>query len=157
MPVRVTYTQLIRDFEDISLGLSHASSIMGEIGKFLEASILLRTSEGIDAEGVPFEGYRSVTYKELRRSRGLPVDKVDMFFGGSMLGALTFEYNEEQARVFFQNTPHVDVFRGTADNKTNAEIAYYNDQIRPFFSISAIEAEKIIRMFGDYVHDLLEK
>jgi len=157
VPVKVTYTQLVRDFENISLGISQARSILGEIGKYLEASILLRTSKGIDAEGVPFEGYRSLTYKELRRSRGLPTNIVDLYFGGSMLGALTFEATAQQARVYFMNTVHVDVFRGTADNKTNAELAYYNDQIRPFFSISARESEEIIRMFGDYVFSLMEE
>lgn len=146
--------------DDVSLklsrlrkGLEDASSLMGEIGSYLIQDILIRTSKGRDVEGLPFEPY-SKSYAKVRADRDLPTNRVDLFFTGQMTSALTYKEAKTQVRLFFMNTPR----RGTpkkdggftSSKATNAEIAFYNNEIRKFFAISPEQRRYVKRLVKDY-------
>jgi len=145
---------------ELEEGVHSAPELMRGIGGRLEYSILARTAKGKDAEGNDFIEY-SKEYARIRELVGLQTSRVDLFFGGSMLGALTHESDKDSAKLFFMNTPHVEhvVVPGhkkkASGKVTNAELAYYNDEVRPFFSISAEEQQMILGMVDDYVEGLI--
>jgi len=87
------------------LKLADTSGLMGEIGTFLNFSLLNRTAKPIneDVHGVPFETY-STSYERLRESKGLPTE-VDLFFTGQMLEKLTYEQTKHQVKLFFADSP----------------------------------------------------
>lgn len=135
-------------FGRLLLGLVDSRDLMGEIGIYLTGSILMRTSEGIDVEGVPFEPY-SISYRRTREKRGLSTDTVDLFFSGQMLNSLTYEETKDQVKLFFMNTPR----RG--GKASNPEIAFYNNEIREFFGISSGEHKEVIKMVEDYIENII--
>jgi len=154
-------TERLRVFlTELEEGVHSTPELMRDIGGRLELSILKRTAEGKDAEGNSFIDY-SKEYAKIRELVGLQTSRVDLFFGGSMLGALTHESDKDSTKLFFMNTPHVEHVRVPGHKKkasgkvTNAELAYYNDEVRPFFSISAEEQELVFRMVNDYVEGLI--
>jgi hypothetical protein len=111
--------------------------IFEEIGAFIKESISLRTAEGEGIEG-PFQPY-SKSYAKVRLKKGLPIDKVDLFFTGSMMGAMTYDAEPKEVRVFFLPT---------YDRKgvSNAAKALYNDERRNFFALTRDEAKEIGNM-----------
>lgn len=126
------------------------SGMFDEIGHFIQFTILKRTSEGLDVEGVPFtpggpggKAY-SISYEKVRQEKGLPIDHADLFFTGSMLGSMTYESSSRHARVFFMNT---------SDRKgmSNPAKAYYNNELREFFGLSAKDVRKIYKIAEDYI------
>jgi len=158
-------TRLLKSVDD-------TSKLMGEIGEFLNFSILARTSpkavggsgKGSDISGVPFESY-STSYQKLREAKDLPTD-VDLFFTGQMTSALIYEKTKEQVKLFFMDTPRkasdgstktTKVFGSGGSKASNAEVAYYVNEIREFFGISAEERIAITKMVEDYIDKVLRK
>lgn len=147
-------------FERLRKGIQNAEPLMGEIGSFLVDDILIRTAKGRDVEGLPFKPY-SESYKRVRDDRDLPTDRVDLFFTGQMTSALTYEEAKTQVRLFFMNTPR----RGTPkkgggfshSSASNAEVAFYNNEVRKFFAISPEERKYIKRLVKEYFENLLKK
>lgn len=139
---------ITKKFGNLILGLTDTTSLMGEIGSYLIASILMRTSEGKDVEGIAFEPY-SVSYEKTRENKGLPTDTVDLFFSGQMLSSLTYDATRDQVELFFANTPR------KGSDASNPEIAYYNNEIREFFGISAEEHKEIVSMVEDYIVNIV--
>ena len=145
---------------ELEEGVHSSPELMRDIGGRLELSILKRTAEGKDAEGNSFIDY-SKEYARIRELIGLQTGHVDLYFGGSMLGALTHESDKVSTKLFFMNAPHVEHVKVPGHKKkasgkvTNAELAYYNDEVRPFFSISAEEQQMIFKMVDDYVEGLI--
>lgn len=146
------------------LKLADTSDLMGEISTFLSFSLLQRTSEGEDIHGTPFEPYSS-SYESLRSAKGLPTS-VDLFFTGQMLGALTYEATKNQTKLFFMNTPRrasdgskktTKVWGSGESKASNAEVAYYVNEVREFFGISAEEREKIASMVEDFISDIITR
>lgn len=159
--VRITNTaEVTIKFDKLRKGIQNAEPLMGEIGNFLVSDILIRTAKGRDVEGLPFQPY-SESYKKVRDDRDLPTDRVDLFFTGQMTSALTYEEAKTKVKVFFMNTPR----RGTPKkgggfsytNASNAEIAFYNNEVRKFFAISPKERKYIKRLVKDYFKNLLKK
>ena len=141
--------------------ISAAPLLMDEIGLFLRHSIRDRTSKGLNAEGESFKEY-SNSWKKVRESVGLQTDKVDLFFGGSMLSSMTHESNKDTTKVFFLDTPHVDLVaipgkKKRGDHGTNRKVASENEQLRPFFSISVKERKEIAKMYSNYIKSILRK
>jgi len=132
-----------------ALKLADTSDLMGEIGTFLNFSLLNRTSEGEDVHGVPFEPY-STSYERLREAKELPTN-VDLFFTGQMLSSLTYEKTKDQVKLFFMNTPRKD------SESSNSEIAFYVNEIREFFGISAEERTAIAGMVEDFMTNITRK
>jgi len=144
------------------LKLADTSGLMKEIGAFLSFSMLDRTSKSEDAEGLPFEAYSS-SYEQLRAAKGLPTE-VDLFFTGQMLSSLTYEATKEQVKLFFMDTPRrasdgskktTKVWGKGGSKHSNAEVAYYVNEVREFFGISATEMEKITDMVEDFIADIM--
>lgn len=144
------------------LKLADTSGLMNEIGNFLTFSLLDRTSKGEDVEGIPFDDY-SFSYEKLREAKMLPTE-VDLFFTGQMLSSLTYEATKEQVKLFFMDTPRrasdgsrkTDRVFGKGSGKhSNAEIAYYVNEIREFFDISSEEMVEITNMVEDFISDIL--
>lgn len=125
--------------------------LWAQIGSFLKAQILLRTAEGKSYEDdSTFDPY-SVSYAKVRAKKGLPIDKVDLFFGGNMLGALQFEEDAslQQVRLYFLDT-------SDKTGTSNAAKAYYNQQKRKFFGWSAEDVTDIENMVMNYLIEALE-
>lgn len=163
---------IIKKWGNAVLKLADTSGLMGEIGMFLGYSMLDRISSHEDVHGVLFEKY-STSYEELRKAKGLPI-KVDLFFTGQLLGASThgsklpgaldYEATKDQVKLFFMNTPRkasdgskktTKVWGSGESKASNAEVAYYVNEVREFFGISAEEREKIASMVEDFISDII--
>lgn len=117
--------------------------LMGQIGSYLKLAIGKRTAEGVDADAKPFPPYNP-QYAERRVAAGRPVAHVDLFFSGSMFSALTYTANDDGVSLFFLNT--TDRY-----GMGNPDKAFYNQQLRNFFSISAKEVAEVEDMVRDYI------
>jgi hypothetical protein len=76
----------------------------------------------------------------------MPVDKVDLTLTGGMFIALTYTAQDDRVTSFFMDTP----------DKRNPKVrnpakAFFNQQLRNFFSISAGEVKEIEAMIKEYV------
>lgn len=123
--------------------------LMGEIGAYVSAQILIRTADGVDADGKPFDAY-SAGYETRRSAAGRPTDNVDLFFTGSMLSALTHDADNDRVTLFFMDTS--DKF-----GMRNPEKAYYNQQLRNFFALSAEDVADVTNMVSKYVAKAIKK
>lgn len=122
-----------------------------EIGFFLQSQIKYRTSIGFDADGDDFKPY-STRYAAYRKSKGLPIDIVDLFFTGSMLSSMSFTAEQDKVRLFFQST--TDKFGGYNPLK-----AYFinEDQGREFFAMSSEDMDSVINSTTQALEMLIEK
>ena len=109
--------------------------LMGDVGFFVMTRIKQRTAKGLDVGGSPFDPY-SAKYAFFRESKGRPVDKVDLFFTGSMMSAMTLEASETMVRIFFM--PSND-----RKGSSNPAKAFYLNQKREFFSLSPQDQKEI--------------
>lgn len=137
--------ELIRKLERIRRTFS--KKLMAEIGELLMTNIKVRTARGVDVEEQAFEPY-STGYAFFRAKSGRPVDKVDLFFTGSMLSSMTFEEKRTEVRVFFM--PTQDQF-----GMSNPEKAYYLNEKRRFFAISDDDAQEIELLIKDAFSDAI--
>jgi hypothetical protein len=137
--------ELVLKLDDIAMALVKNSKLMGQLGNFVNTSIKARTSAGMSAEGAPFTPY-SPTYAIWRKKEGYPTSKVDLTLTGGMFNALTYKAENDTVTSFFMDTP----------DKRNPKVrnpakAFYNQQMRNFFSISADEVKKVEQMIKQYV------
>jgi hypothetical protein len=141
--------ELALKLDDIALSIVRNSKLMGELGNFINTSIKARTSQGKSADGGPFEPY-SPLYAAWRSGAGYPVSKVDLTLTGGMFAALTYDAQDDRVTSFFMDTP----------DKRNPKVrnpakAFYNQQMRNFFSINAQEVKKVEKMVKEYVDQQL--
>ena len=121
--------------------------VMGEIGLFLITKIQIRTAEGKDVNGMPFEPY-SPGYRLIRAAAGRSASKVNLFWTGSMMSSMTYEVKgDDTVRLFFQNTSDPSGAR-------NPLKAYAQQQHRDFFSISEEERQGAIRIVLERLRQL---
>jgi hypothetical protein len=136
--------------DDVAMAIVRNSALMGRLGNFINTSVKARTSEGISAEGTPFQPY-SPRYAVWRKEVfGAPVSHVDLTLTGGMFIALTYTAQNDRVTSFFMDVP----------DKRNPKVrapakAFYNQQLRNFFSISADEVKKVEKMITDYVNQHL--
>jgi hypothetical protein len=123
------------------------NTIFSRIGILVEQNILQRTANGEDVEGGQFKPY-SEAYLKKRKSLGLPTTP-DLFFSGDMLSAMTFTAKEDEVRLFFLPTQD-------KEGVSNPAKAFWNDQTRRFFALSAEDINEINRMFRKDLVKLLE-
>ena len=93
----------IQDKLDALSGSIGGKRLMSEIATFLMSEIKIRTSKGKDVDGVTFKPY-SKRYAFFRQKKGHPIDKVTLFFTGSMMSSMTYTTTRTTARLFFMNT-----------------------------------------------------
>lgn len=115
--------------------------LMAEIGFFLMARIKTRTSAGKDVDGTPFAPY-SAKYAFFRQKKGRPIDKVDLFFTGSMMSSMTMEASQDSVRVFFMPTQD-------RTGTSNPAKAFWLNKKRQFFAISDQDQQDITRVVLD--------
>jgi len=140
--------ELNRLFKKIGADIFNAE-LFGEIGAFMTTSIAYRTSQGEDMYGDEFDEY-SEKYAKKRADIGLPVNIVDLFYTGSMMGSLTWDASDEKVEVFFM--PGTD-----KSGVENSLKAYYLNVKREFFGISDVEREEILDLAADHVDKLIKK
>ena len=128
--------------------------LMGEIGAFIEFSILQRTAKGEDVEGKRFEPY-SPKYKLFRRKTGHKYNIVNLFYSGSMLSALTHTAFKDRVEVYFMNT-YGKTPRGKPSTVSNPQKAFFLNEKREFFAISADEENAIWEMIQAHLRRLLD-
>ena len=123
--------------------------LMNEIGMYAISQIQIRTAEGKDVEGRPFSPY-SERYRLFRKKKGRSVDKVNLFFTGSMMGSMTHEATEDSARIFFMNT-------SDKSDVLNPLKAWALNQKRSFFALSGQDQQGIERLLREHLEALLER
>lgn len=123
--------------------------LMNEMGMRVISQIQIRTAEGKDVRGQAFAPY-SRGYKLFRSKNGRPVDKVNLFFTGSMMSSMTHTATEDTARIFFMNT-------ADPSNVRNPLKAYALNKQREFFALSAQDQQDIEEMLREHLEALLER
>ena len=112
-----------------------SEELLTELGEFFVFKIKERTAEGKDVDGNLFAKY-SPKWAAFRAATGHETDPVNLFFSGSMLGAMQVEAlpDDKQVRIYFMDT----------EDKTGAKNALkakgLNDY-RKFFDLSSDEVE----------------
>ena len=143
----------VRGIEDLISRLEHAGQnvfnrqLMGEIGEYIIFKIQERTAKGRDADGRKFAPY-TPRYRLFRQREGHPVDKVNLFYSGSMMSSMTRTQTHNEAKVFFM--PSTD--RSGASNPLKA---YALNKKRRFFAVGPTEQNKIIDMVREHAERLL--
>lgn len=144
----VNLSRLIKKFRFIGRNL-FAKSLMEEIGMRVISQIQIRTAEGRDAGGQEFAPYTK-KYRLFRTKKGRPVDKVNLFFTGSMMSAMTHSATEDTAKIFFMNTTD-------PSNVPNPLKAYALNKKRNFFALSGQDQQDIEEMLREHLEALLER
>ena len=137
--------ELVLKLKDVEMALVRNSKLMGQLGNLVNTRIKARTSEGRSAEGKPFEPY-SPAYAVWRKAAGYPTSHVDLTLTGGMFSALTYTAENDRVTSFFMDTPDK-----RNPKVSNPEKAFYNQQLRNFFSINAEEVKEVEKMIKDYV------
>lgn len=138
--------ELIARLDDVSQNVFERR-LMAEIGEYIIFRIEKHTAQGKDVEGRNFEPY-SPRYKLFRRKTGHPVDKVNLFYSGSMMSSMTRTETDNESKVFFMPTTD----RSGASNPLKA---YALNKDRRFFAIGVVEQQKIIDMVREHAEQLL--
>lgn len=124
------------------------TNLFNLIGNLVKFNILNRAQKGESAEGSAFSSY-SESYEKVREKKGLPTNP-DLFFSGRMLSALQYEGQETQVKLYFLNT-------ADAQGTSNAAKAYYNDQLRPFFSLSKKDIDDVSKLVSEELQRALDE
>jgi hypothetical protein len=109
---------------------------------YIKAQILRRTAEGIDVNERKFRAY-SKAWAKVRRKKGLKTRPVDLFFTGSMLSAMAWKANKEQAVLFFR--PSSD--KKGAWNPTKAYQNQHGKVKRRFFAMSKKDMDDLVKIY----------
>ena len=88
--------QRLSNLTDRLSGGFGSKQLMSEIATFLITSIKLRTAKGVDYKGKTFDPY-DPKYAMFRAGKGRPVNKVDLFFTGSMLSSMDYKADKNKA------------------------------------------------------------
>ncbi len=139
---------LIDRFDNLGGGM-FSRNLMNEVGLKVIFFIQKRTSEGVDVDGRRFDEY-SPKYKLFRQAKGHSGDRVNLFFTGSMLSAMTHSATDFEAKIFFQNTTD----RSGARNPLKAFVL---NEKRNFFALSAEEREDIEDMVNEHIAQLMRE
>lgn len=142
-------TELRLKLGDIGDALDNTVVLMGQIGAKLNTMIKARTAEGIDAAGDTFDPY-SPSYKLWREKAGYPTgltNTVDLTLTGGMMAAMTYEAANDIVTSFFMDTADK-----RNPNVRNPEKAFFNQELRNFFSIGADEVVEIEDLVTDYIN-----
>lgn len=129
--------------------------LMGNIGEFIAFSINQRNAEGKDVEGKKFEPY-SPKYRLFRIKHDHPVNIVNLFFSGSMASSLTHTAFKDKVEVYYMPT-YGKTPSGKPSKVSDSSKAFFLNQKREFFGISAEEQATILSMVRDHLRRLLNE
>ena len=133
-------------FEKLSGGVE-SKRLMSEIATFLITSIKLRTAKGKDVNDDDFDPY-SKKYAMFRANKGHPINKVSLFFSGSMMSSMDYKATSDKATIYFLNT---EDRTGTS----NPNKAYWLNRKREFFALSDEDITEVENMVSDVIDNLL--
>jgi hypothetical protein len=123
--------------------------LLSDIALYVIASINGRTSRGEDVEGSPFAPY-TPAYRAFRTKAGRPVNKVNLFFTGTMMNSITFDTSRSEVEIFFSNT--------TDPNDVASPLkAFALNEERRFFAVSTDEQAEIEQMITDHLNELMRR
>lgn len=147
-PYDITGLVELRDlFFRFGIALQDHDDLLEELANFAMFRIKTRTSAGKDVKGQFFQPYTD-RYKLFRQKHGRPTNKVDLFFTGSMLSAMTSEIEFGGVNLYFLNTE--DKFGGKNPIK-----AFYLDQSRNFFALSNSDIRGLQEIVEDFISNLI--
>ena len=115
--------KIIKNLEHLEADLFTDDDLL-ELAQRVHTNILTRTADGKDADGMPFSPY-SPSWAKIRKEKGRPTEKVDLFFSGHMLGAITSKIQKKgTALLFFADAQqaakahgHISGWNGKSDIK----------------------------------------
>jgi len=125
-----------------------ARPMMGDIGFFAMRQIKARTILGEDVDGVDFKPYNPFYAKE-RAKDGYQVNFVDLTRTGSMLSAMTAEYDRNSVDIFFMNTTD-------SSGARNPEKAFFLNEDREFFALNQDDIKGIMKIVRSYYQKLID-
>lgn len=140
-------SELSRIFFRLGIDLQRHDELLEELAQFAMFRIKKRTSAGKEVDGNFFQPY-SDRYKLFRQKHGRPINKVDLFFTGSLLSAMTSHIETGGVRLYFLNTE--DKFGGKNPIK-----AYYLNQNRNFFALSNEDIRGLRRIVEEFIDRLI--
>lgn len=136
-----------------------------------EAEIQIRTTSGLNADGVPWTGSRkdgtplseySKAYAKFRDKRGRNTSPVDLTFSRSMLnssqvgGGMQTAVNRDDVQIvgemFFNDTSAPDPRSGKQVSARDK--AGWNDATRPFFSLNETQVNRIVEKLDKAIEDI---
>jgi len=126
-----------------------AKQMMGDIGMFVMNAIKTRTLAGDDVHGIKFTPYNPLYAKERQKS-GYQANHVDLTRTGSMLSAMNEEATSKQVEISFMNT-------NDPDGGSNPQKAFFLNEDREFFAISALETKQIMLIVDTYYQQVMDK
>jgi phage gpG-like protein len=121
--------------------------LMSEIATFLITSIKLRTAGGKDVNENAFDPY-SKGYAMFRAKEGYPINKVDLFFSGSMMASMDYKATSDTATLFFNESEDKS---GTS----NPNKAFWLNKKREFFALSENDQREVENMVDDSIDEIL--
>lgn len=119
--------------------------ILNKAAAYIDFKILERTARGVDLYEDEFIPYAPLTVR-LRSEKGLPTKKVDLFFTGEMLGALTHEADSDEGTVFFL----------PGGSPSPAEKAIKNNERRPFFGVSREDRNMVFSIIDNEINKVFK-
>jgi hypothetical protein len=135
-----------------------SEAVWSEIGHLIRAEILKRTARGVDADGLKFDGY-SAGYRLYRKKHGRPVQKVNLFWTGTMLSSMDVApLPRGGVRLYFQPTQAPDYPTGPRAKKPRVSPkspakAYYlqthKTKPRKFFAVSKQDVKQVHQFLVD--------
>lgn len=134
-------------FFRLGVNLQQHEELLEELANFAMFKIKKRTSAGKDVDGQFFQPYTD-KYKLFRQKNKRPTNKVDLFFTGSMLSAMTSEIELGEAILYFLNTE--DKFGGKNPLK-----AFYLNQNRNFFALSNEDIQGLVNIVEDFINNII--
>jgi len=146
--------RLVAQFKRVA-GNAVNEDLMDKIGFFLSTSILQRNIEGVDVDNKSFEPY-SPKYKLFRMKHDHPANIVNLFFSGSMASSLTHTAFRDKVEVYFMPT-YGKTPSGKSSKVSNPEKAFFLNEKREFFGVSAEEENTIREMIQEHIRRLFNE
>lgn len=125
------------------------TKLLYKVGMRAKINILERTAAGKGADSKLFADY-SPRYKLFRRRHGRPVDKVNLFFKGHMLGSMSVKADQNKAIIYFADEEQ-------SDKATHHNYGAPKNKLpkREFFALSISDATEIEKTIDEHIEKAL--
>jgi len=108
--------------------------------------ILEKTSSGVDFDNKPFVEYADFT-KKVRKEKGLPTSKPDLFFTGNMLSGMTSIADNDGAVIGFLDRD--------SSNKAYRHVLGNGVPVRDFFFINDDDGDELLDLAMSFFDDAM--
>ena len=117
--------------------------LLEELGHFVDVLVEKRTLEGDAADGQSMGDYSPWAAKS-RSAKGLQTDHIDLFFSGSMFGALTHKTDNDSVTTYFLPTKD-------SEGMSNPEKAAHLDSRFDFFGLNKTDVDKVMKEIDRHI------